>query len=177
MIDTRQYAAPDKLKDGTPVVVRSIRAQDREPIAAAFTSTDPQSVYTRFFTHKKELSDAELTELTEVDTDHVVALVVTLEGEHGGELLGGGRYCSGEPLSGARSAELAFMTADQHHGRGIASMLLRHLIIIARAQGLANLDADVLAHNQAMLSVFRHSGLAMSQRTEAGVIHVHLSLV
>ena len=57
MIDTFVYAVPDKLKDGTPVVVRSIRAQDREPIAAAFTSTDPQSVYTRFFTHKKELSD------------------------------------------------------------------------------------------------------------------------
>jgi|SoiMethySBSTD1v2_1073268.scaffolds.fasta_scaffold1163865_2 GNAT superfamily N-acetyltransferase len=176
MIDTRHYAAPDKLKDGTPVVVRSIRGQDREPIAAAFKSTDPQSVYMRFFTHKKELSDAELTQLTEVDPDHVVALVATPGGEDG-ELLGGGRYCSDETLKVARTGELAFMTADQHHGRGIASMLLRHLIHIARAEGLANFHADVLAHNQSMLSVFRNSGLAMSQRTEAGVIHVSLSLV
>ena len=176
MIDTLNYVAMDKLKDGTPVVVRSIRARDREAIGAAFRATDPEAIYKRFFTHKKDLSDAELRQLTEVDPDHVVALVVAPKAEDSSELLGGGRYCADAPLKTASRAELAFMTADEHHARGIAGMLLRHLVGIARSQGLANLDADVLAHNQAMLTVFRRSGLAMSQRIDAGVVHVQLHL-
>src|SRR5262245_31862888 len=142
MIDTLNYRALDKLKGGTPVVVRSIRASDREAIGAAFRSTDPEAIYKRFFTHKKHLSDAELSQLTEVDPHHVVALVVAPDAEDSAELLGGGRYCADQPLTTAGSAELAFMTADQHHGRGIAGMLLRHLAGIARTQGLASLDAD-----------------------------------
>ncbi len=76
MIDTRTYSAPDKLKDGTPVTVRAIRAGDRDAIAAAFSKLDRNSVYTRFFSYKKQLTEAELRQLTEVDFEHVVALVV-----------------------------------------------------------------------------------------------------
>ena len=76
MIDTRTYSAPDKLKDGTPVTVRAIRAGDRDAIAAAFAELDRDSVYTRFFSYKKQLTEAELRQLTEVDFEHVVALVV-----------------------------------------------------------------------------------------------------
>ena len=97
-------------------------------------------------------------------------------GADGEQLLGGGRYCSEQPLHATRSAELAFVTADAHHGRGIASLILKHLVLIARDQGLPQLEADVLAHNQAMLAVFRRSGLAMTQQREANVVQVRLSL-
>ena len=76
MIDTRNYVASDTLKDGTTVTVRAIRAGDREALLAAFAALDRESIYTRFFTHKKELTDTELRHLTEPDSDHVVALVV-----------------------------------------------------------------------------------------------------
>jgi len=36
--------------------------------------------------------------------------------------------------------------------------------------------ADVLAHNQPMLAVFRRSGLAMTQQREASVVHVRLAI-
>jgi RimJ/RimL family protein N-acetyltransferase len=176
MIDTRNYAVLDRLNDGTPVVVRSIRAQDREAIAAAFRSADPQSIYMRFFTYKKQLTEAELRQLTEVDFEHVVALVATAQGVDGEQLLGGGRYCSDQPLHATCSAELAFVTADAHHGRGIASLILKHLVLIARDQGLPQLEAVVLAHNQPMLAVFRRSGLAMTQQRESSVVHVRLAI-
>ena len=132
---------------------------DREAIAAAFADLDRESVYTRFFTYKKQLTEAELRQLTEVDFEHVVALVVAAADADGEQLLGGGRYCSEQPLHATRSAELAFVTADAHHGRGIASLILKHLVLIARDQGLAQLEAVVLAHNRAMLAVFQRSGL------------------
>ncbi len=176
MIDTRSYAALDTLKDGTAVAVRAIRADDRDAIAQAFGALDRESVYTRFFTYRKQLTEVELRQLTDVDLEHVVALVVTATDADGEQLLGGGRYCSERPLHATRSAELAFVTADAHHGRGIASLILKHLVLIARDQGLAQLEAAVLAHNRAMLAVFQRSGLRMSQKREANVVQVRLSL-
>jgi RimJ/RimL family protein N-acetyltransferase len=176
MIDSGNYLASDELNDGTAVVVRSVRARDREAIARAFASMDPEAIYRRFFTYKKELTESELRQLTEADPDHVVALVVTTQSQGAEKLVGGGRYCSELPLRVSRSAELAFMTADAEHGRGIASLLLRHLVVIARDHGLPQLEADVLAHNQPMLAVFRRSGLAMTQQRESNVVHVRLAI-
>jgi len=174
--DPGTYEATDRLKDGTPVVVRAIRPDDASGVLAAFKSLDPQSVYTRFFTFKKGLSDAELREITGVDFDRVVALVVTMPGEGGEKLIGGGRYFADAAPNAARTAELAFMTADGWHGRGVAGLILQHLTRIASEQGVRRFEADVLAQNQAMLAVFRRSGLPMTERPDGSVVHVTLSL-
>lgn len=173
MIDARNYIAPETLKDGTAVVIRAIRYDDRTSIRAAFSNLDRESVYTRFFTYKKGLTDAELGQITDVDFDRVVALVATTPIGDGEKLIGGGRYFSAVARG---SAELAFMTADDFHGRGIAGLLLRHLARIGREQGVLRFEADVLAQNQAMLAVFRRSGLSMKERPEGNVVHITLSL-
>jgi hypothetical protein len=54
--------------------------------------------------------------------------------------------------------------------------LLRHLFRLGRKANLSRLEADVLAENQSMLSVFRRSGLPVAQRREGSVVHVTLSL-
>jgi hypothetical protein len=176
VIDARNYTASEILRDGTPVTVRAIRREDSNRILAAFDRLDRESVYTRFFSYKKELADAELKNLADVDFDHVVALVVATRIGEVEALIGGGRYCSEVPLHGSQSAELAFITANEYRGLGIASLILRHLILIGREQDLLRFDADVLAQNQTMLTVFRGSGLAMKQRHEGNVVHVTLSL-
>lgn len=176
MIDARNYIASDTLRDGTPVTIRAIRPDDGNRILAAFDCLDRESVYTRFFTYKKGLAGAEVKNLTDVNFDHVVALVVTKRADDDEVLIGGGRYCSEVPLHGSQSAALAFMTANHYRGRGIASLILRHLIRIARDQGLLQFEADVLAQNHAMLAVFTHSELAMKVRREGNVVHVALSL-
>ncbi len=175
MIDARNYTASETLKDGTPVTVRAIRRDDGSGILAAFDRLDRESVYTRFFTYKKDLSDAELKNLTDVDLNHVVALVATTEKGGIETLIGGGRYCSEASLQGAQSAELAFITANDYRGRGVAGLILKHLILIGRSQGVLRFEADVLAQNQAMLAVFHGSGLPMKKRREGSVVHVVLS--
>ena len=175
VIEVRNYTELETLRDGTPVTIRAIQGGDSGSILAAFNRLDRESVYTRFFTYKKGLTDAELKSLTDVNFDHVVALVVTKRTEDGEVLIGGGRYCSEDALHASQRAELAFITEDGYRGRGIASLILRHLILIGRDQGLLQLEADVLAQNQAMLAVFKRSGLSMSQRCDGNVIHVTLS--
>jgi RimJ/RimL family protein N-acetyltransferase len=175
VIDLGNYSVRDKLKDGTEVTVRAIRRDDGRAILKAFSQLDANSVYRRFFSPKKELSDAELKQLTDVDFQRVTALVATTQQDSVEVLLGGGRFAI-EEGDNPQSAELAFLTSQAYRRRGIASLLLRHLKLLAQEAGLSRLDADVLAENQAMLNVFRRSGMPMTQRREGIVVHVTLSL-
>jgi ribosomal protein S18 acetylase RimI-like enzyme len=71
---------------------------------------------------------------------------------------------------------VAFAVVDKYHGQGIGTMLMRHLVAIARGAGLTEVIADVLPDNRQMLKVFQKSGLPMSTRRESGSLHVTLQL-
>ena len=173
-MNPQDYLAHETLKDGTPVTIRAIRRGDSSDILEAFKNLDRESVYRRFFSPKKELTESELKQLTDVDFSQVVALVVTKQGKHGEILIGGGRYAADD--AGSAQAELAFMTDDNYRGLGIASLILRHLVRIAREAGLSRFVAEVLAENQPMLAVFRRSGLPMRLKRDGSALHVTLSL-
>jgi hypothetical protein len=55
-------------------------------------------------------------------------------------------------------------------------MLLRRLVVLARASGIARFEAHVLAGNGPMLSVLRHSGLPATEREKDGVVTMTLAL-
>jgi RimJ/RimL family protein N-acetyltransferase len=175
VIDPITYLAKETLKDGTEVTIRAIRPEDSASVLEGFKNLDRDAIYRRFFSPKRELSDAEIKQLTDVDFSRVVALVVSTNTSKGETLIGGGRYAV-EGSESSQAAELAFLTDEGYRGRGIASLVLRHLIQLAQDAGVSRLEADVLADNHPMLMVFRRSGLPMKQRREGSVIHVILEL-
>jgi GNAT superfamily N-acetyltransferase len=173
--DPTNFTATEVLKGGITVTIRAIRQRDSDQIVDAFQDLDPGSIYNRFFRYKKELTSEEVKEITDVDTARVVALVVTTASNEGEILIGGGRFVTEESDS-CEVAQLAFLVHDAYHRHGIASLLLKHMIRIARAVGVGRFEAHVLAENQPMLHVFRRSGLPMTQRRQGNVIHVTLTL-
>jgi RimJ/RimL family protein N-acetyltransferase len=178
MIDVQNYRVDDKLKNGTAVTIRAIRPDDKKRIVEAFKNLESESIYTRFFGHKSELTNGELKTATEVDFENTVALVVTIPSGGGEEtIIGAGRYVLYEPPNPQRSAEIAFTVEEDYQGQGIASRIFRHLIDIAREKGVLQFEAEVLSENKAMLGVFSRSGLPMKKSLEEGGIHVSLSLM
>jgi GNAT superfamily N-acetyltransferase len=144
------------------VTVRAIRPDDRRRLGEAFAKLEPGSVYTRFFSHRGQPSDEELRAATEVDFERTVALVVTLpDGEGDEAIIGAGRYVLHGPPGAGGAAEVAFTVEEDFQGQGIAGLLLRHLALIARRQGVRELTAEVLSTNRGMLTVFRRSGLPL----------------
>ncbi len=177
MIDVYNYSVDHKLKDGTGVTIRAIRPDDKKRMVEAFKNLEPESIYTRFFGFKSELSDEELKTATEVDFEKTVALVVTIPAGGAEEtIIGAGRYIMYDPANDLRSAEIAFTVEEDYQGQGVASSILRHLIHIAREKGVSRFEADVLVENMAMLAVFARSGLPMKKSLEEGAVHVTLSL-
>jgi RimJ/RimL family protein N-acetyltransferase len=173
--DTRSHMANEVLKDGTSVTIRAIRRGDAQSVLQAFSKFDRDSIYQRFFQLKKELTSAELIQITEVDFSQVFALVATTQTRDGEILIGGGRFVS-DPDESWESADLAFITDDAYQGRGVASLILKHLVKIARERRIVRFKADVLADNRSMMRVFQRSGLPMLQKRGRNVIHVTLTL-
>jgi len=176
MQNARCYVFAATLRDGTVVTVRAARADDGPKIRRAFQNLDRDTVYTRFFGYKADVSDADLARITAADFKRTVALLVT-GARKDDVVVGGASYVVVGPATTAvRSGEVAFLAEEDFQGRGIASSLMRHIIAIARTNGLDRLEADVLSHNLPMLNVFRRCGLPMAVRREGHVVHATLSL-
>ncbi len=180
--DPAHFSRAYTLRDGTPVVMRAVRPDDLDKVVAAFHALDPESVYTRFHSQKREFSDADVDLFRSIDFVHSIALVVTRQSEEG-EIIIGGVSCFFAPRSdadtggaGAESAEIAFTVEEDYQRQGLAGLLLRVLVSMLRLRGTATLSAEVLSDNVAMLKVFERSGLPMQRTREGGVVHVELSL-
>ena len=72
------YVFAETLRDGTAVTVRAAGANDGPKIRRAFLNLERDTVYTRFFGYKADVSDAELGRITEADFERAVALLVTI---------------------------------------------------------------------------------------------------
>jgi GNAT superfamily N-acetyltransferase len=153
------------------ITIRPIRAEDKALLDEAFHALDPRSIYLRFFFHKKELSTAELRLLTEPDEARQAVLVATVPTGIAEKIVGLGRYAGDKEC-----AEIESTVEEDYQGRGIATMLLRRLVVLARASGIARFEAHVLAGNGPMLSVLRHSGLPATEREKDGVVTMTLAL-
>lgn len=176
MIDAANFYQTETLKTGIVVKIRAIRPDDKDKLSEAFRNLEPESIYSRFFHHKKELNENDLKTFTEIDSENVVALVVTVGDGMNEIIIGAGRYVVLDSTETARSAEVAFTVEEDYHGQGIASLLLKHLAYIARYKGVTQFEAEVLSENRAMQTVFSRSGLPMKKKSEAGTMHVILSL-
>lgn len=176
VIDAARYAKPETLKNGTAVKVRSIRPDDKKRLAAAFENLEPESIFTRFFHHKRSLTETDLKSATELDFENAVALVVTRGEGEAEAVIAGGRYVLLDSEAGTASAEVAFTVEEDYRRQGLASLLLHHLVRIARQKGIAAFVAEVLPENRGMLAVFSRSGLPMKSAYRGDAVHVTLSL-
>jgi GNAT superfamily N-acetyltransferase len=176
MLNKESYKFSEVLRNGRMVTLRAARANDGPKIRRAFGNLDPDTIYTRFFGYKSDVSDAELMRITEADFDRNVALVVTIGSGDDEVIIGGASYFTIEADRPVRVAEVAFTVEEDYQGLGIASLLMKHIAHIARQRNLTHLKADVLARNLPMLRVFKDSGLPMTTQREGDLVHVMLSL-
>ena len=171
-IDAANYSVEVRMLDGGAIRIRAIRRDDQERLHAHFRGLSEKSVYFRFMGIRRDLSAQDLKRLTELDFKNHVGLAATMT-ENGRErFIGVGRYiCGADPSR----AEVAFAILDEFQGRGIGTLLLEHLRLIADANGVAEFEADVMGENRPMLEVFAHSGFESERSLESSVVHLRSS--
>jgi len=161
------------LRDGTSVLLRQIRPEDRDRLAQGLRRLSPEARYLRFHTDIEELTDRQLGYLTRVDhVEHEAILALDLDRP---EVPGVGvaRY-----IRDARErhvAEAAVTVADEYQGQGAGTMLMGVLSTQARKHGVEVFRNYVLARNQVMLGLFDELG-ATRELESSGLWRVDLSL-
>jgi RimJ/RimL family protein N-acetyltransferase len=166
------YSAREQLRDGRQIEIRTLRPSDEAGMLDAINHTNAESLRRRFFVTKRAFSEKEKAFFMNVDFIKHVALVAEIERTGQRPIIGGGRYIVTEP----GKAEIAFVVIDDYQGKGLGTLLMRHLAAIARSAGLKELIADVLPENAAMRKVFGKFGFQAGRGVDPSVLHLVLSL-
>ncbi|MEO8889442.1 MAG: GNAT family N-acetyltransferase, partial [Jatrophihabitantaceae bacterium] len=157
------------VSDGGTVHLRPIRPSDAEALVTFHGGLSQRTRYLRYFSAYPRIPDRDLYRFSHVDHHDRVALIVEL----GGAAIAIGRY---EGTAGADEAEVAFVVADAHQGRGIGSVLLEHLAAAGRESGIHRFSAVVLADNVAMMRVFIDAGYEVTRQMDVGEVTLEFAI-
>ena len=158
--------------DGATVHLRPITPDDAEALREFHGRLSERTRYLRYFGPYPTMSARDLARFSTVDHHHRVAILVLL----GGEIIAVGRYDRLTKVGDGLSAEVAFVVADAHQGRGLGSVLLEHLAAAAAECGIHTFVAEVLAENRTMVGVFREAGYQIKRSFEGGVLHLEFAI-
>jgi len=159
---------------GQRVLLRPIRPEDAPLHRQFLARVTPQDLYTRFFTAIRQLPDADIAHLTQIDYDREMAFVaVAADAAATPQILGVARACADPDNVGA---EFAVLVRSDLKGQGLGTLLMQKLIRYCRARGTRQLWGSVLSENAAMLELSRRLGFRV-RSVEHNVEEIVLDLV
>jgi RimJ/RimL family protein N-acetyltransferase len=155
------------LPDGTPVLLRPIRADDKRLLSQGLRNLSEASVQRRFLSPKPRFTGAELRYLTEVDGRDHAALVAESPAQPTRAMIGVARYV--RLADDREAAEVAVVVADTWQGRGVGSLLADELAARARGQGIRRFTATMSADNVPAHRLLARIARPREERMEHGV--------
>ncbi len=163
------------LADGREFLLRPIRPEDEPPMQRMIERNPSEHLRMRFFQALKELPHTLAAELTQIDYDREMALVLTDPGQPGQAEVWGGVRMIAEPTR--KRAEYAIMIDHTLAGMGVGSWLMNKIIDYARSCGIQELWGEVLRENKGMLKLNSKFGFEVKPLPEdRSLMHVSLRL-
>jgi acyl-CoA synthetase (NDP forming)/GNAT superfamily N-acetyltransferase len=156
------------LADGTTVEIRPAMPGDYEAVKEMHADMSPDNSYLRFFNFSRLSAKREAERMCQEDKPGRTALLALADGQVAG--------CGSYDEEPGGKAEVAFAVAEHMHHRGIATLLLEHLVSAARSHGITTFTAQTLGENTPMLHVFADTGLPVQRHYEDGVVEVTIPL-
>lgn len=145
----------DVLSDQTHVVIRPVSKQDSAEERAFIEALSPQSRRFRFLGQVRHPSSALIKQFTDIDYSHEVAFAAVVPDGGNGKFLGVSRYSTSRD---GISCECAVTVLDEWHHKGLGTLLMKHLIEVARARGIRYMISIDSAENMEMADLARYLG-------------------
>ena len=131
------------LTDGSTVEIRDPVAADADAVRDMHAAMSPENMYLRFFSLSPLSADREAVRICREPDSRIMRRCWP---GWASQLVGVASYeATGQP----GIAEIAFAVPDDMHGRGIATLLLEHLVSLARQRGLHGVHRRDAARQQA----------------------------
>jgi len=161
-----------KLLDGTPVLIRPLKAEDAALYPDCLSEITPEDLRLRYFAAMREVSPELIDKLVHYDPKHAMASIAIEEAT--GRMLGVVRLHD-DP--GGENAEFAIIVRSHLKGHGLGWLLMKHMIAYAKEKGLKTVRGQVLAENSTMLLMCAELGFhSIDDPNERGVKQVTLPL-
>ncbi|MEO8339537.1 MAG: GNAT family N-acetyltransferase, partial [Nitrospirota bacterium] len=146
-----QESGPVILRDGTTAFLRPTRAEDQAMMQGFIDRLSPASRRHRFFSETAPPSDttASLCDSSNPSTQLTIVVTRTIAGQM--RIIAAGSYWART----ADQAEVAMAVDDDFHGKGLGTILVERLAMLAIHRGFTKLWAVTHTDNPAMREVFR----------------------
>jgi acetyl coenzyme A synthetase (ADP forming)-like protein len=181
--ENREYLSPPHpevpeleqliLRDGTLAQVHFAGPNDREALIAFFQHLSPESRWRRFFSAALPKPEVVASLCNGGDPHSGLTLIATRSQNGKAHIIATGSYLAKDD----QTAEAALAVDDAFHGKGLGTLLLERLALLAVRHGFTRFWAITHADNEAMREVFRESGFAFEEKPERGEVEVDLSIV
>jgi GNAT superfamily N-acetyltransferase len=145
----------ESLTDGTRVLIRPLREEDREREEDFIRRLSPDSRRFRFLGTFKEASPELINQLMDVDYVQRAAFVALAHDNGKLREVGVSRYSA---TGGKGHCECAVTVADDWRRRGLGVLLMRHLIDLARRNGYKHMVSLDAGDNEAMRDLASYLG-------------------
>jgi acetyl coenzyme A synthetase (ADP forming)-like protein len=161
------------LRDGTVATIRLARPEDRNDLRAFFDRLSPESIRRRFSSATRPPADFIESLCAFTDPRSKLTLIVTRMQKDTPRIIASGSYFAHDE----KTAEITMAVDDALQGKGLGTLLLERLALLAARHGFVRLWAVTDLANQPILEVFRNSGFELSEKLEGGSVEVDLSAV
>jgi len=145
-----------RLADGTPVVARPLGPGDRAKLAEGYRRLSPEARYQRFWVRTGEVIGEGMLDrlLAEDPSRHALWAVLDLEREYPGVGAASFWRDGGDPAV----AEFSCTVLDGDHRRGVGTLLLAILWLVAFREGVRRFTGYTMPENLAAIRWMRETG-------------------
>jgi GNAT superfamily N-acetyltransferase len=161
-----EYIQSVTLRDGTAVTLRPIRPEDAPRLQEAFTHLSADTIYMRLLGPLTALIDKQARELATVDYQTRMALVGVVQEQDEERVVALAHYVMADP----GVAEAGIVVRDDYQGRGLGTLIIRHLVGYASAHGVRVLLSTVHPQNERILRFIEQSGVPYEKRLLDGTV-------
>ena len=160
------------LRDGTTAEIHQAGTDDQDAVAGFFNHLSVDSRQRRFLSASPPGPELTRRLIAGGDPRSGLTLVATRIHEGRVRVIAVGSYLARNP----KTAEVAFAVAEAFRGKGLGTLLLERLALIAARHGFTRFWALTTADNGPMLDVFRASGFDVRERTDKSEVEVELDV-
>lgn len=144
------------LRNGRTAFVRPVRPEDEDEFRRFFEKITPEDLRLRFFAPVRDFSHTFLARLTQLDYARAIAFVA-FDSETG-EMMGAVRLHAD---ANHDTGEYGILLRSDLKGLGLGWELMRLMIKWAKAEGLREVEGQVLRENATMLDMCRSLGFSI----------------
>lgn len=156
-----------RLWDGTAVTLRAAGADDGALMQELVRGLSMASRYQRFFYPVHELTPDMLARFTHNAPTEAMTLLAVVQ-QNGREMvIAMAQYVADRY---PESCEFAVVVADEWQHAGLGKRLIQTLVCMARAAGIARIEGDVLAENEAMKRLLLGLGFRVTQHADGAYL-------